>query len=76
MKLHFYLPQFKDITVNEIYFMTYNSTADTLRITPTIDERIAVYVKKFEKIENRQWYSKLGQFVLFATAAFFGVRAL
>lgn len=76
MKLHFYLPQFKDITVNEIYFMTYNSTADTMRITPTIDERIAVYVKKFEKQENRQWYRKLGQFVLFAAAAFFGVRAL
>lgn len=76
MKLHFYLPQYKGITVNEIYFITYNSTADTLRITPTTDERIAVYVKKFEKKENRQWYFKLGQFVLFAAAAFFGVRAL
>jgi len=76
MKLHFYLPQYKNITVDEIYYMTYNSTADTLRITPTSDERIALYVKEFEKKENRQWYLKLGQTVLFAVAAFFGVRAL
>ena len=76
MKLHFYLPQFKDITVREVYFITYNSTKDTLRIMPTSDERIAVYVKKFEKKENRQWLFKLAQALLFATAAFFGVRAL
>ncbi len=74
MVLHFYLPRYKSITPGEVYFLTYNSGADTLMLTPTMDEEIELYVKRFEKREDKKWYWKLGQATLFATAAVLGFR--
>ena len=74
MLLHFYLPKYKNITRSEVYFMTYNSGADTLMLMPTMDEEIELFVKRFEKREEKQWYWKLGQATLFAIAAVLGFR--
>ena len=74
MALNFYLPRYKDITANEFYFITYNGTLDTLTIAPTIDDNIALYVRKYDKAEERRWYWKLGQTVVFGTAAILAYR--
>lgn len=74
MILHFYLPDKKNITINEFYFLTYNSTLDTLTLAPTLDKDIEFYVKRFEKREEKKWYKKLGQFTLFVIAAVVGFR--
>ena len=74
MVLHFYLPQYKNITPSEVYFMTYNSGADTLMLAPTMDEEIKLFVKRFEKREEKKWYWKLGQATLFAIAAILWFR--
>jgi len=74
MILHFYLPDKKDITMNEFYYLTYNGTSDTLTLAPTMDRDIVSYVRRFEKSEDRKWFKKLGQFTLFVIAAVAGFR--
>ena len=76
MTLHFYLPDKKDITQNELYYFTYNGASDTLILAPTLDREIEFYVRRFEKREEREWYKKLAQFTLFVIASVVGLRLL
>ena len=74
MILHFYLPDKKEITIKEFYYLTYNSALDTLTLAPTLDKDIEYYVRRFEKREEKKWYKKLGQFTLFLIASVVGFR--
>ncbi|MCH7955009.1 MAG: hypothetical protein IIC40_04620 [Candidatus Marinimicrobia bacterium] len=76
MNLHFYLPEHKDITRNEIYYLTYNSASDTLVLAPTSDKEVELYVSRFEKREARKWFKKLAKFTLFVIASVAGLRLL
>ena len=76
MNLHFYLPEHKDITRNEIYYLTYNSASDTLVLAPTSDKEVELYVRRFEKREARKWFKKLAKFTLFVIASVAGLRLL
>ena len=74
MALHFYLPDRKDITPNELYYLTYNGALDTLILSPTLDKEIESYVRRFEKREEKNWYKKLLQFTLFVIVSIAGLR--
>ena len=74
MTLHFYLPQKKDITPGELYYLTYNGALDTLILARTLDREIEFYVRRYEKREERNWDKKLLQFTLFASASIAGLR--
>ena len=74
MALHFYLPDHKDITQNELYYFTYNGASDTLILAPTLDREIEFYVRRFEEREDKKWYKKLMQFTLFVIASIVGLR--
>jgi len=76
MYLHFYLPSKKEITKNEFYYLTYNGTSDTLTLAPTLDNELVMYVRRFEKNEEKNWYKKMGQFAAFVVAAILGYKLL
>lgn len=51
--VHFYLPRFKGVTNQEILYLTYNSTQDTMIIVTTENPRIRQYVRKSDR--DRRW---------------------
>lgn len=74
MYLHFYLPDKKNITKSELYYLTYNATMDTLILAPTLDSEIKLYVQRFEKQQDKKWYKKTAKFVLFVIASILALR--